>query len=123
MKKTVRVAIATMLVLAVSICCFVGCSSKNKAVGKWNLVEMTVSGQTLNIEQLKSFGMEGDMYMELTEDGKVKFVMAGETMEGTYVAEGDSVTVTIEDEPQTGKIEGNKLTIEQDGAGMVFEKE
>ena len=117
MKKT----IAILLALVFSMSSLAGCGYGSSTLsGKYDLVSMTSEGETLDAVQLKDFGIEG--YFEFLDGGKVKVEAFGETSEGTFTVSGTNVTITIDGEPASGTISGNRITIEDDDLTMVIEK-
>lgn len=124
MKKT----IAVFLVLILGVSLLAGCGGGTTLTGKYNLVSMTQDGEEQSIEDLKteyeSYGM-GDFpefYIEFKDGSNFAFIMYGETMDGTFTVNGKSVELTVDGEAVPGTIDGNTLTLEKDGAKMVFKK-
>lgn len=68
------------------------------------------------------FGME--MSMDIKDDGTV--ATAGnltEGQEGSWVSEGEGITITIDDSPMTFALVDGNLVGEQDGQKMIFGRE
>ena len=76
-----------------------GSSGGSAFAGKWTIESMSAEGMEFGKEMLDSLGM-GDWSLEITEDGKVTANMMGES----HTSEG--------------KIDGNKLSITEDGMTM-----
>lgn len=117
MKKTLSLVLVVILVAA----CFAGCG-KDSVAGKYNLVSMTVSGETLKISDLEALsGRKMEAYMELKADGTAVMVMEGERTEMAY-ADGKIWPTEFPDEKASFTVSGKTLTITEDGVVMVFEK-
>ena len=88
-------------------------------VGVWYLNEMQMEGMSISPA---SFGVE--MTIELKADGiAVGNSVQGEEVEnkeGTWALEGDTVTVTIDDEPMVFTVQEGNLVADSDGMVMVF---
>jgi major membrane immunogen (membrane-anchored lipoprotein) len=119
MKKTIQI-VAIITILAISLVLLVGCGSKLK--GKYTLVSMSSGGVTVDAETIRGQGMNpDDMYLEFDGD-KCKVSIAGENGEGTYKVEGKDITITIDDDPASGTIDGKKITLTIGAQSMTFEK-
>lgn len=110
MKKLFAVALA----LAMLLSAFAFAEAADY-VGTWYLNGIEMDGETYSPA---SFGME--MYIELREDGTAtgSNSMAGEVdvQDGTWTAEGDTVTVTIDDAPTVFTLEdGNLVSASEEG--------
>lgn len=122
MKKSIAIFMALAIVL-----CLAGCGGGSKdpvQVGTWKMVSMVQGGVTVNATQLETLGVTGTLI--LTADKKASMDIAGivSVTDGTWEAKGDTgVTITFEGESQDATIADGKLTIEQEGAKVVFEKE
>lgn len=88
-------------------------------VGVWYLNEMQMEGMSISPA---SFGV--DMTIELNADGTaVGNSVQGEeteTKDGTWTLEGDTVTVTIDDEPMVFTVQEGNLVADSDGMVMIF---
>ena len=88
-------------------------------VGVWYLNEMQMEGMSISPA---SFGVE--MTIELKADGiAVGNSVQGEEVEnkeGTWAVEGDTVTVTIDDEPMVFTVQEGNLVADSDGMVMIF---
>lgn len=124
MKKNVA-GIILCLLLVVGI---VGCgksdsSAEKKFVGKWELETMEENGEVTDASVLAELGLS--ITLELTTDKKCKWDFFSDQTEGKWELKDDTtVTLSIEDSTETveAKISNGKLTLEQDGAKMVFKK-
>jgi len=129
MKKGIIALMACMFALCLAL---VGCGgsggsgadAKAAWVGTWDLVEMEESGQVTgreDLETLKSLGL--DVYLEINQDGTGSLVLFGESMSGTWEAKSATEgTFTLEGQKIDMKIADSKLTMDQNGAKLVFEK-
>lgn len=112
-------AFAALLILSMLLSALAVAEAADVA-GTWYLVELQSEGQTLNPSD---FGMS--MTLELKADGTVTATtsMDSEVGEGTWEANGDKVTVTIDGTAEEFALADGKLTADQDGMTMVFSQE
>lgn len=121
MKKIKSLAVVCAAVLAASLA-LTGCGKSD--AGHYDLYSITQDGETMTMKEMEDMYKEMDMdapemYLELNEDGTGKLVMGEddtqeiEWKDGVISADGEDVEYTIED---------GKLTMEDDGSEMVFEK-
>ena len=122
-----------MLLVCLAALCFamVGCGGNNEKaakdafVGTWNLIEMESSDKSAGADEFEVFRSLGyDVYVNLNEDGSCALVLFGTVSKGTWAATSPTAgTTTIEDLGTiTMSIADSKLTFEQEGAKLVFEK-
>lgn len=87
--------------------------------GVWYLTTMESEEGSFAVAD---FGME--MSMEIKEDGTVATEgNLTEGQEGTWVVEGEGITVTIDDSPMTFVLKDGSLVGEEDGQTMIFGRE
>ncbi len=121
MKKFKLLSAVCTMAIAASLT-LTGCGKSD--AGHYDLYSMTTDGETMTMkdmeEMYKEMDMEApEMYIELNEDGTGKLVMGDEDTQefewkdGVITADGEDVKYTVED---------GKLTMEDDGEKMVFEK-
>lgn len=112
-------AFAALLILSMLLSALAVAEAAD-AAGTWYLIEIQSEGQSLNPADL---GMS--MTLELKADGTVTGTtsMDDEVGEGTWEANGDKVTITINDDAQEFTLADGKLTSDQDGMTMVFSQE
>ena len=118
MKKT----IALVLVLLLGVSLF----AQNVQTGKYTMTSMLVDGVEL-LDLFRGMGMDIDgSYIELLSGGKFRMVMFGDENEaqGLFKVSGDTIIFYADDDEDdlTGKIQGSKITIEEEESKMVFEK-
>ena len=119
MKKTVRAALCLSLV-AILLVSLVACGGG--VAGHYNLVSMEMGGQKMDIAALQALaGTSVEMYIELNDDGTGVMCMDGETTEMCY-GDGMIWPVNDADDKVPFTVDGDTLTLEQDGMKMVFEK-
>lgn len=114
MKRTAKILLSVLLILSI-LSCFAACGSKGPS-GTYNLVSMEMDGETIDADTLKEFGME--VTITFNSDGTGSIVMADEKEEFEWkdnkiIADGEEISF---------QLDGNKLTLEQDGETMVFSK-
>ena len=95
MKKRVM-AMLLLCVMAFSLVACGGSSGGSAFAGEWKIESMEAEGMKIEKDMLSMMGMD-DITMKITEDGKVTMNMLGE------------------EETIQGKVDGNKLVLEQDG--------
>lgn len=124
MKKTVKSVLCLVLVLSMFLC-LCACSSdkggKSSVAGRYNMVSMEMDGMVINLEDYAALLGDVEFYLDLKADGTGKLCSAGEIAEiewnSTKMWPVEDPTDTIE-----YKVDGNVLTLEQDGMKMVFKK-
>jgi hypothetical protein len=120
MKKFLCVALAMMLVLSLA-----ACGSSNE-VGKYYFESMEAEGMSFGREYFTAMGMTEEqldeyLFIEIKEPGKAVMISAGETAEVAY--DGTSIWPVEEpDEKANCTIADGKITVEAEGATMVFVK-
>lgn len=132
MTITKKRVLALMMVLAMMVC-LVACgggngSSDASVAGTYNLVKMNAGGVSVDIGQLtEQAGVEVKIALVLNEDGNFTLDMsglgAGESISGTWKADGSKLTLNAEGEDVPATLDGKTITMEQDGQSMTFEKE
>ncbi len=118
MKKLFAVIIALMMLLSAA-----AMAESADFLGDWYLIGIESEGTTYSPG---AFGMS--MSMTLNEDGTayVESVQGSdpEASEGTWILDGDALTVTIDDdEPQTFVLVDEMLVTEDEDSVMVFGRE
>lgn len=110
------------LILILCMACLLVPAMADGAAGTWYLTEMTANGVTVNPADM---GMVWTLV--LNEDGSAlnTMEMMGETQnaDGTWVLNGDTVTITIDDQPQEAVLADGKLTMTVSDQVAVFTQE
>lgn len=118
MKKILSLALVLILVAA----CLAACGKSGGVAGKYNLVSMTMDGETINVSDLEAIaGRKMEAYIELKADGTGIMVMEGERTEMAW-ADGKIWPVSDPDEKADFTVSGKTLTINESGVVMKFEK-
>ena len=121
-KKGLIIGIIVAVVVIAAVVAAVLLFPKNggkSIAGKYSLVEMTEGEETYSQEQLKALEVFGlTVSLELNEDKTGKLVLFGEEMNLTY----DDKNMYYEGQPAPYKVDGKKVSLEQEGAKMTFEK-
>ncbi len=116
--------LALGLIAIVSLAMLVSCIGKDPIIGTWKLSEASMSGITINAEQLKSMNME--MSLQFKEDGTVVMKMTGEDDENAkWKNENKDGKYTLTNKSGDKlqlKLKKNVLSFEQDGARLDFKK-
>lgn len=115
MKRTMKVLLSALLIVSL-IACLAACGSKGPS-GTYTLASMESEGMTLDAEALKSFGMEASI--TFNSDGTGSIDLMGQSEEFTW--KGNKIT-SSDGEEITFQFSGGTITMEEDGAKMVFEK-
>ena len=99
-------------------------AGKTAFVGTWDLVEMSQEGSTTSsddIKTLKDLGLE--VFVNINDDGTMALVLFGSVLEGTWTAtNAQEGTANLGGQDTTMKLDGNRLTIENNDTSLVFEK-
>ena len=111
MKKIVALTLVLVMVLALCAC---GGGSKT-AAGTWKLTGMTQDGQDYS-QYLSMLGME--ITMVLNDDGTGTMEAMGEKVDVTWDANG----ITSQGETISYTLDGDKLTVTQNGSSIIFVK-
>jgi len=120
MKRT----LAIVLVVCFSVSLLAGCGGGDGSAlrGKYLLSTYEIGGEDL----MPLFGEMGlnanDFYIEFMSGGTFRMSMIDESGEGTFAVKGSKITLTIDGEDMAAKLNGNKVTLEEDGMKMVFTK-
>ena len=114
MKRTAKILLSVLLILSI-LSCLAACGSKGPS-GTYNLVSMETDGETIDADTLKDFGME--VTITFNSDGTGSIDMAGDKEEFEWKGN----TITADGEEIEFRLDGSKLTLEQDGETMVFSK-
>lgn len=131
MTITKKRVLALMMVLAMMVC-LVACGGNGgndaNVAGTYNLVKMNAGGVSVDLGQLtEQAGVEVKIALVLNEDGNFTLDMSavgmGESISGTWKADGNKLTLNAEGEDVPATLDGKTITLEQDGQSMTFEKE
>ncbi len=132
--------IAILLILALAVALLAGCGGSSDPTGRY--VVKTIAGQPVEeyfvsmlgeyaegidaSTYLQMFGIssfEEFMIIELKSDGSAVATLAGEApLTGTWIQEGDQITITIDGDPVTFTLKGNELSHQEDQQDYVFVK-
>jgi hypothetical protein len=113
MKKLVALCLVLVLVVAMVAC---GGGGKNPAVGTWKLTGL-FEGEEDYSAYLAMLGM--DLTIVLNEDGTGTMEMMGEKLDITW-ADGK---IMNEGESLSFSVDGDTLTISEEGERMVFTRQ
>lgn len=96
-----------------------GVLERKNIVGYYELYEMTSGDQSYSNEEIKNLQNLGlHVSLELKEDKTGKLEYFGQTMDLTY----DNKNMTVEGKSSPYKVEKDKVSMEQDGDKLVFQK-
>jgi hypothetical protein len=128
MKKNLNILVA--LILTLSLALIAGCSSggtsSSALSGKYTIVSMEQDGEEM-LEMFRMIGVNPDgIYIEFSGENKFSMMMTfmgeEEATTGTYEVNGKNIILSADGDDIPGTIDGNKITMEQDGTKMIFEK-
>lgn len=114
MKKILCSALVMIMML-----CMVACGSSE--AGRYDFYSMDMDGVSITAEDLKEMGAEMEMYITLEKDGTGVLVSEGETMEIAW-EDGKMWPVDDADDVIAYTIDGDTLTMDQDGVTITFKK-
>ena len=114
MKKLISLILVMLL-----ICMAIPTMAEEEITGDWYLKTMRMGDQEY---EAASIGYV--IQMTLNEDGSVVMAMPEQEPEtGTWVLEGDKITVTIDDDPAEGTVAEGAIILAQDGMELVFTRD
>ena len=125
MKKTLVVLLAIVSVFCTL--CLTACGGSDADVaGTYKFQSMTADGETYTVGDELYPGMsitDTFMVLELKKDKTFTLASMGENSTGTWAKDGKNVVLTLdggegEDAAQTFKLDGDKLTMEDEEEGM-----
>lgn len=118
MKKKLALLLALVMVCATMLTACGGSSSK--IVGTWEMTSAMAAGIE-TIDTMKEAGL--DMSLVFEDDGKVKLLSGGEEQsKAEWKEDGDKVTISESGTEMVLTYADGKLSTEQSGATLVFEK-
>ena len=127
--------IAILLALVMTVALLAGCGGSSDPTGRY--VVKTIAGQPAEEYFVSMLGEDADfalqmfgvssyeelMSVELKSDGSAVATLAGEApLTGTWIQEGDQITITIDGDPVTFTLKGNELSFQEDQQDYVFVK-
>ena len=123
----IGISVATVVLIAVVVTIvLVLVLGKKDISGKYNLVNMESQGTSMNVETLTAFGMSIGLDIEKDGTGKMVSSAWGQTQETKFTYDKDKFVMEATEDVQSAdvpyKLEGDTLTLEQDGTKMVFKK-
>ena len=115
MKKVLCSALVAIMLL-----CMTACGSK--IAGRYDFYSMDMGGGVeVTAESLKALGGEMEMYIELEDDGTGTMASEGEVIEMGW-ADGEIWPAEDPEDKVAFTVDGDTLTMEQDGMKRVFKK-
>ena len=114
MKKVLCSALVAIMLL-----CMTACGSS--VAGRYDFESMEMDGVKITAQSLKDMGAEMEMYIELEKDGTGTMASDGEVIEMGW-EDGEIWPAEDPTDRVAFTIDGDTLTMEQDGVEMVFKK-
>ena len=115
-QKTIIIGVVAVVAVVAIVVAIVLLTSKANPVGTWTLVEVSEGGQSYDTSSLSLLGMTGTL--ELKDDKTGTMSIFGSSTNLTW----DDKNLTVDGQATAYSISGNKLTLENNGSKMVFEK-
>lgn len=133
MKKSIWSKLLCMALVLMMVFSLAACGKKDSgssAAGTYNLQEISASGVTMNMEDLKaSLGdaaKDLDFAIVLGEDGKFSLDMTAfdpsMSLEGTWEEKDGSIELTVDGETISASLKDGVLTMEEEGTSLTFKK-
>ena len=114
MKKLISLLLVVLL-----LCMALPTMAEEEVTGDWYLKTMKMGDQEY---EAASIGYV--IQMTLNEDGSVVMAMPEQEPEtGTWVLDGDKITVTINDSPAEGIVSEGTITLSEEGTELIFTRE
>jgi hypothetical protein len=114
MKKVLCSALVAIMLLCMTAC-------GNNIAGRYNFHSMNMEGMEVTAESLEALGSEVEMYLELEKDGTGTMASNGEVVAMGW-ADGQIWPAEDPEDKAPFTVDGDTLTIEQEGIKMVFKK-
>lgn len=124
MKKALAVV---MSVLAICMFVFVGCGNSSSTANNslenttWSLNGAESSGVQVTKDQLDS--IMGETTLQFKEDGQMSMSLAGESVDGTYTVNGNTISLTMSGSTTDVTLDGDQITMESAGMQLFFTKQ
>lgn len=119
--KNIREFLAALMSM-VMLFCLTACGEKKAEApntGRYEGISVTLNDEQVAIEEM----FKGENYIELSEDGKGKIVMGGETTNLQWSSDNNVYTVTVDGGKFEIKPENGVLSFEFMGMYFVYAKE
>lgn len=123
-KRALTLFLALAMIVSLAAC---GGGGSGPA-GSYKMTKMNAGGIEMNIDDIAAMaGVDVSVTLELKEDGNFSLDMSalgtGESVSGTWTADGNNLTLTSEGEDVSATLNGKTLVMEQDGQSLTFEKQ
>lgn len=115
-----------LLLSAVCLLALAGCSSKNHAVGVYDLTTILRDGATLEVDQLPQDSGAFSVTLDLKEDGTFSLDQSApdgsSSMTGVWEEQGGKILLTSGSNTLSAAWEDGVLTLEQDSQTLTFQQ-
>lgn len=115
MKKILCSALVATMMLCMTAC------GGSDVTDHYDFYSMEMEGMEITAEGLKEMGTEMEMYIELNDDGTGTMASEGKVIDMGW-ADGEIWPTDNPSDKVAFVIDGDSLTMEQDGIKMVFKK-
>lgn len=125
-QKNLKALILTFIVAAAMALCLAACGKSGSDAADlsgttWALNSGSQGDMTLDKETLEGmFG--GEMTYSFQADGKLVLALAGTQVEGTWSQDGNTVTLDVQGDKGTMTLDGDTLSMEENGVQIDFIK-
>ncbi len=124
MKKRVAVLV---LAVVMTVLALAGCGGKkgdSPVVGTWKATAVEAMGVNVKVDEyLSQMGMSDmKMEMDIKSDGKFSMDLMGQQADGTWKYSGSTLTLTVDGSDAKAEYKDGKITMEESGAKIIFEK-
>ena len=118
--------IVALLLVAICVVSFVGCSGGSVATGVYKLESFMGMDIDAANELYGANGGEGSIdelfILELKSGNKAVFTIQGEKAELDYKISGDTITLSGQGESLSGTFKDGKITLSIEGVELIFAK-
>ena len=126
MKKQIMVFLMALLMIAGLAGC--GGSKSKSAAGTYKMTKMGSGDMEMSAEEMSElFEMEVEMVLELKDDNSftldLGFLGDGETANGTWKMDGDSLILSAEGDEISVTYDGKTIVMDVEGESITFEKQ
>lgn len=119
--------ICLALLMCITVLSLAACGKKASdapVVGTWNMTKASSMGVTMEMKDfLDTMGKpDAKVELQVDADGKFSMDLLGETETGTWTWKEPTMTLKSDSETLTATLENEVLSIEAEGATLMFEK-
>ena len=116
--------ICLALLMCITVLSLAACGKKASdapVVGTWNMTKASSMGVTMEMKDTMG-KPDAKVELQVDADGKFSMDLLGETETGTWTWKEPTMTLKSDSETLTATLENEVLSIEAEGATLMFEK-